>query len=230
MSVLGNQWIAANGAPVQMTARVFTRLTTSEGPGEFIDDTDNVLWSVEPAGIVTVDRQGRVTPDANGTARVIATLGERSAFNPIRVLPDYSGTWAGEYVITGCSGAPDFRTCSRLMFGETPNRIRYPFTLTIAQDRDLISGTLVESNRAAGDIITPLTGLVRLSGALVVEATIPREGLEPFRLTNSTISFDATYAQISGAFTKVAQGRTSLGGQLYTMRTEHEFTNVARAR
>ena len=227
MSVLGNQWIATNSAPLQMTARVFTRLGFGDSPGEYVDTTEHVTWSVDPAGVVAVDRLGRVTPVANGTARVVATLGERSASISVRVLPDYSGTWSGEYIITGCSGAVDFRTCPRLMFGETNTRQRYPFRLSLAQERDLVSGELVRHSAAVGDRITPVVGLVRLGGSLVIEATVPQPGLEPFRLTNSSISFNGAYSHINGSFTLIAPYR-SFGDTLLTMRTEHEFTNIPR--
>ena len=229
MSVLGDQWIALNGGPVQMTARVFTRLATSEGPGEFVDDTEHVAWSVESPGVVAIDRQGLATPLANGTTRVIATLGDKSARHSIRVLPNYSGTWSGNYIITACSGGVDFRTCPRLLFTETNNqRILYPFRLTLTQERDAVTGTLIETNRAFGDVATPVTGFVRLAGQLVIEASTPREGLESFQLTNSSIVFNTTFTQITGAFTKILQFR-SFGNILLSMRTEHEFTNVARA-
>ena len=229
LSVLGDQWIALNGGPVQMTARVFTRVATSEGPGEFVDDTEHVTWSVESPGVVAIDRQGRVTPLASGTTRIIATLGERSARNPIRVLPNYTGTWAGNYIVTGCAGGVDFRSCPRLMFDETNNqRILYPFRLTLAQERDTVTGTLVETNRSFGDVVTPVTGFVRLAGQLVIEASSPREGLESFQLTNSSIVFNTTFTQITGAFTKILQFR-SFGNILLTTRTEHEFTNISRA-
>ena len=229
MSVLGDRWIALNGGPVQMTARIFTRLTTSEGPGEFIDDTEHVTWSVETPGVVSVDRQGRVTPLANGTTRVIATVGDKSGRNSIRVLPNYSGSWSGNYIITGCTGGVDFRSCPRSMFDEsTGQRILYPFRLTLTQDRDAVTGTLVETNRAVGDVVTPVTGLVRLGGQLVIESSVPRPGLESFQLTNSSITFNPAFTQITGAFTKISQFR-SFGNLLVTTRTEHEFTNIARA-
>lgn len=225
MSVLGNQWIATNGGAVQMTARVFTRLASSEGPGEFVDTTEHVTWSVEPAGVVAVDRQGRVTPVANGTARVIATLRERSASNSVRVLPDYSGTWSGDYIITGCSGAADPRTCGRIMFSVSDgSRTRHSFNLVLSQDRDQVTGTLTDSA-----LPFPLAGFVRLSGALVVEATVPVTGFEPRRIVNWTSTVNASATQMSGAFTRFIASTAAGVSSASNMRTEHEFTNISRA-
>jgi hypothetical protein len=225
MSVLGNQWIAINGGPVQMTARIFTRVPTTGGPDEFVDDTDHVIWSVDPAGIATVDRQGRVTPVANGMARVIATLGERSASSAVRVLPDYSGTWSGHYIITGCSGAADPRTCGRIMFSVSEgSRTRYPVSVVLSQDRDQVTGTLTDSV-----LPFPLAGFVRVSGALVVEATVPVTGLDPRRIVNWSSTVNASATQMSGAYTRYIASTAGGVGPPSPMRTEHEFTNLSRA-
>src|SRR5690242_16610127 len=65
MFVSGGSWIVIGGDPLQMTANFQTSVT----PPEFVDDTDHVTWSVDPSGILTVDRQGKVTAIASGTAR-----------------------------------------------------------------------------------------------------------------------------------------------------------------
>lgn len=226
MSVLGNQWIATNSGPVQMTARIFTRIGSSDAPGEFVDTTEHVAWSVDPAGIVAVDRQGRVTPLANGIARVIATLGARSTFNSVRVLPDYSGTWSGHYIVSACSGAADFRTCGRVMFNILDgSRNRYPFSVVLAQDRDQVTGTLTDS----ASLPFPLVGFVRLAGELVVEATVPVPGFDPRRIVNWSSTVNAPATQMSGAFTRFTGSTAGGVGPSISMRTEHEFTNLSRA-
>src|SRR5688572_9175038 len=174
ISLIGDMWIPITSSGVQMTAR----LVTSTAPFEWVDGNDRVTWTTEPAGIVAVDRLGRVTPLSIGTATVRATLGDKFGSNPVRVLPDYSGTWNGEFVVIGCTGGFDFRECGRIMFplvGEGPGvRVRYPFTLALSQDRDQVTGTLREpQHNRRGDIVAPVTGFVRLNGTLVVEATVP---------------------------------------------------------
>ena len=226
MDVLGDSWIVVGGAPLQMTARVYTR---SEPPAEFIDDTEHVTWSTDPAGVLTVDRQGHATAIASGAARVIATIGDRSARSPvITAVPDFSGTWSGNYIITGCSGAGDPRTCGRLMFSQADgSRILYPFSLTLSQLQDRITGTLSETS-ASQRRDTPVSGFVRLSGAAILEATVPQPDLEPMRITNWSMTLNSSRSQLSGAFTKIVPNR-SFGGTPLTMRTEHEFTGVSRS-
>jgi hypothetical protein len=223
ISLIGDQWVFTNRAPVQMAAR----LVTSNTPFEYVIDNDRVTWSVEPSGVATVDRQGRVTPVALGTATVRATLGDKFGSNPIRVLPDHSGDWSGNYIITGCEGGNDPRTCGRSMIDQsTGQRILYPFTLALTQDRDRVTGTMTETRPVLPDVVTPLTGFVRLSGSLVLEASVPQAGLEPRRVTNWSTSLNATATQMAGAFTKIVP--STAFGFPYTTRTENEFSGVTR--
>ncbi len=153
----GDQWIATTASPVQMNAHV----TTTAQPPQTILATEFVTWSVDPAGFATIDRLGRVTPVAIGSFNVVATVGDKSGRNPVRVLPDYSGNWSGEYRVTACSGGFDFRECPRIMTGEVGAGVqngRYPFTLTLSQFRDQVTGTLREI-RSNGDITLRSPGL-----------------------------------------------------------------------
>lgn len=225
ISLIGDQWVFANAPPVQMTAR----LVTSTTPFEYVIDNERVTWSVEPAGIANIDRLGRVTPVANGTATVRATLGDKVGTNPIRVLPDFSGNWSGEYSVTGCTGGSDPRTCGRIMFNEGPNRARYSFRLALTQNRDALTGTLIEPSRQdAADLVIPVTGFVRLSGAMVLEATIPQPNLDPLRITNWTTAYSRGFSELAGAFTMITSAR-NIVGEPYSLRTEREFSGATRA-
>jgi hypothetical protein len=199
------------------------RLVTSTTPFEWVDGNDRVTWTVEPPGVVSVDRQGRATPVSIGIAIVVATLGDQRGTNRVRVLPDYAGTWSGTYRITGCSGHYDFRTCGRMMFNQLDgSQNGYPFTLVLAQFRDQVTGTLDERNRSI-----PLAGIVRESGVLVLEATFAQPDLDPLRITNWASTTNAGNTLLSGAFTKFEPGR--IGTTPYTVRTENEFGSVPRA-
>lgn len=225
IDVFGDRWIVVGGAPLQMTARVYTR---ADAPVEFVDDTEHVAWSTEPSGILAIDGQGRVTALASGSARVIASVGDRSGRSPnITAVPDFSGTWSGNYIITACSGHYDFRVCGRLMFSQLDgSRSQYPFSITLSQMQDQVIGTLRE--QVASSIReTPMRGFVRLSGALVVEASVPQPDLPPFEITNWSATMNPERTRLSGGFTTIEPRRDSLVGT-YTIRTENEFSGISR--
>jgi hypothetical protein len=229
ISIVGDMWVPTTSTGVKHTAR----LITSTSPLDYVDGSDGVAWTVEPAGVAAVDRHGNVTPLAIGTATVKATYNDKSGTNNIRVLPDYSGSWSGQFRITGCTGGNDFRECGRMMngagagsgtgFGETPF---YPFLVTLTQFRDQVTGTVREP-RPSGELQYPVTGIVRVNGQLVIEATTPKDG-DSLRVFNWASTANAGVTSMSGAFTKIEPYRNAFGTP-YTIRTEHEFTGLSRA-
>jgi hypothetical protein len=232
ISLLGDDWIATNvAAPVQHTAR----LHTSNTPFEYTLATDGVEWSIAPAGVALVDRHGRVSPVAIGTATLTARYGDKTATQQIRVLHDFSGNWLGQFRITGCTGGFDFRECGRMIVGAgagtgtgmspTPY---YPFTLTLSQSRDQVAGTAHEA-RPSGELVYPVSGFIRLNGQLVLEATAPKpNNTELLRVFNWASTTNNGATTMTGAFTKIEPYRSTFG-HLYTIRTEHEFTNLSHA-
>jgi hypothetical protein len=226
ISVLGDQWIPTNSAaPVQMTARLITSTT----PFEYTLATDGVTWSIEPADIARIDQSGRVLPLSIGTATVTAKYGDKAGINPIRVLPDYSGNWSGQFRITGCTGGSDFRECGRMMVGAgagsgtgISDNPFYPLTMTLSQLRDQVTGTVREP-RASGDLMYPVSGIVRVAGPLVLEATANKPSGDELRVFNWSSTTNAGVTTMSGAFTKIEPYRTGFGAP-YTIRTEHEFS------
>jgi hypothetical protein len=228
ISLVGDMWIPTNvAAPVQMTAR----LITSTMPFEYTSAIAGVTWSIEPAGVALIDQHGRVSPVSIGTATVTARYGDKTGINPIRVLPDYSGNWSGQFRITGCTGGFDFRECGRMMAGagagtgtgaaDTPF---YPFTITLSQVRDQVTGTVRES-RVSGELVYPVSGIVRVSGHLVLEATAIKPGGE-LRVFNWSSTTNAGVTARSGAFTKIEPYRNVFNDP-YTIKTEHEFSGAA---
>jgi hypothetical protein len=223
-------WIPTNvAAPVQQTAR----LITSNTPFEYTLATDGLMWSIEPAGVALIDQHGRVSPLSIGTATVTAKYGDKTGINPIRVLPDYSGNWSGQFRITGCSGGFDFRECGRMMAGAGAGSGTgiaaspfYPFALTLSQFRDQVTGTVREP-RASGELVYAVSGIVRVNGQLVLEATVPKPNhSEPLRVFNWASTTNAGVTTMSGAFTKIEPYKTGFGDP-YTIRTEHEFTELS---
>ena len=226
-SIYGDEWVYLGGPGQQYTARI--DLKSGESP---IYDTDHVTWTVEPATVATIDARGKLTPLAIGQATVRARTADRSGESRIRVLPDYAGEWNGHFEITGCTGGVDFRECGRLEFGLVGNgpgvRARYPFTVNLSKFRGDITGSIRES-RPSGDLTYPVTGFVRVSGELVLEANVPQSNNQPLRIFNWSSRLTSDVGAMSGAFTKIEPLRTTFGDP-YTIRTEHEFTSLSRAR
>lgn len=201
-----------------MVARVSTSI------GNFLDDTDHVSWTSEPKTVASIDRQGRVTAVSPGEVVVSASVGEKVGRVRIRVLPDYSGTWIGEYRIFACSGAADPRTCPRSMFSESTGQpILYPFSLMLTQTEDRVSGTGFSPSM-------PLTGIVRVSGALVLEGLREQPPLDPVRVTNWSSLVNPESTAMSGGFTFISPYILSLGGYRGVTRTDDEFTGLTRVR
>ena len=209
------------------------RLVTSNTPFEYTPATDGVTWSVEPSGVALIDQHGRVAPVSSGAATVTAKYGDKTGINPIRVLPDYSGDWSGQFRITGCTGGYDFRECGRMMAGAgagggtgmAPSPF-YPFTVALSQFRDQVTGTVREP-RASGDLVYAVSGIVRVNGQLVVEASVPKpNNAEPLRVFNWASTTNAGVTTMSGAFTKIEPYKTGFGDP-YAIRTEHEFTGLS---
>lgn len=231
ISLLGDEWIATNvPAPVQHTARLITSTT----PLEYTLATAGVEWSIAPAGVALIDQQGRVTPVSIGTATITVKYGDKTGTQQIRVLPDFSGDWSGQFLITGCSGGHDFRECGRMLsgagagsgtaFGESRF---YPFALTLSQFRDQVTGTVREPRPNGGDLSYPVSGIVRLNGQLVVEAITPKpNNNEPLRVFNWASTTNNGVTTMSGAFTKIEPYRDAFSNA-YTIRTEHEFAGLS---
>ena len=230
MSLLGDEWITTNvAAPVQHTAR----LHTSNTPFEYTLATTGVEWSIAPAGVATIDQQGRVTPVSIGTATLTAKYGDRTSSREIRVLHDFSGNWSGQFRITGCSGGFDFRECGRMMSGAgagggtgVGTSPFYPFAMTLSQFRDQVTGTVREP-RPSGEISYSVSGIIRLNGQLVLEASAAKQNnTEPLRVFNWASTTNNGATAMSGAFTKIEPYRGPFG-EPYTIRTEHEFTGLS---
>ena len=217
INVIGDRFLLTPRPATQMIARISLGLAAG-----FIDDTDHVSWVAEPTTVATIDRQGRVSAVSPGEAVVSASVGEKVGRTRIRVLPDYSGTWTGEYRIFTCSGAADPRTCPRNMFDESTGLpIFHPFSVVLTQSADRVTGTGFTSK-------IPITGLVRVSGVLVLEGPLEQSPVDPLRLTNWSSMVNLSATEMSGGFTLVAPYILSLGGQRGILRTESEFTRMTR--
>ena len=100
---------------------------------------------------------------------------------------------------------------------------QYDFTLTLSQSGTQVTGTLDDHR----PFTIPVTGVVNQSGTRVLEASVPRPDLDPYRITNWSSTLDVTRTRMSGTFTRFESG-IGLGLTRYTVQTGHQFTNASR--
>jgi len=221
--VVGDQWIWTTSSPVQMTARLITR----SQPQDYFPMTTGMRWSVDPAGVVTIDQRGIATVVSVGAATITARLGDKAGTLAIRVLPNFAGTWRGMYRNVSCSGlTPDVRTC----FNNTFAPLRMSLSLT--QDRDQVSGTLKDLNESRG---IPLTGSISVSGLLSLAGGIKQSPLvQPLRVENwsSRLMPDGTQAGsfVSHGYLVDILGNTnSFDGRPYEIILQSQFDGLVRS-
>lgn len=98
-------------------------------------------WSIEPAALASASQDGRITGNASGRGKVIfvTSAGVRGEAD-LRVVPAYSGTWAGFHVVERCAqteGLADENIC-----GDVPPNRDYPIDARFQQSGALVTGTL----------------------------------------------------------------------------------------
>ena len=60
-------------------------------------------WAATDPRIASVDATGNVRGLASGSTDITYTVGTAVGRAALRVIPEYAGTWVGEYSLTGCS-------------------------------------------------------------------------------------------------------------------------------
>jgi hypothetical protein len=106
------------------------------------ENTVTAIWQSDNQNVASVDGSGKAVGLDSGEATLIAHAEGLTGTLKIRVVPDYVGTWDGEYVIRACRASGDFNPkdwCSADAF--KPGQ-RLPITFALTQDRDRLSGTL----------------------------------------------------------------------------------------
>jgi hypothetical protein len=191
--------------------------------------TISATWSSDAPEIVAVTPDGRVQGLKLGIAQIRATFDTMSAVAALRVVPDYSGIWTGEYHVLECVriSGDGLDVCKfELSGGVGTHR---PLRIEVNQTGRTISGTfsfytntrvLLESGPVDGDIDG--------SNVLILSATTrsvdPTESIETVvNDWSSTLTGD----RMSGRFTKIQTFRNIIGIQ--KLREECELMNVTRS-
>lgn len=209
VTIYGPNWLLLNRSE---PARVIVSL--EDGSLLEIEKCD---YRSDAPEVVSISERGVVTARSPGRARITATVGNHQGSLQVRALPDYDGAWTGDYRVTHCEGLlSDFRTCGRII-GFPP--IGRQMRAILEQREDRVTGTVMLDAGTAVAQAIPVDGVIRLSGALVLEGLVrgvDREGRE-------------TSAQILNWNTVVRSDRTMSGG-FTTIVTNFSFSFQQRIR
>jgi Bacterial Ig-like domain (group 2) len=210
--VLGLALAAAcgDGGPSKATAPSLTSITVSGsdllliGQSEAfmaVDNTGSAVttpwWVTDAPSIVTVDGPtGRVTAVGVGTATVVATSSGVRGTKTVRTLPNFTGTWSGQYEDTRCEatgGWADARVCLNDPWGDLGTGL---IRITLTQDRDTVSGRV--------SLLSPET---EISGGVSTEGTLTFTGTARNQVVNvefANVRFELSQTgEMTGTFEQV---------------------------
>lgn len=105
---------------------------------------ETAAWSSDNTAVATVDGTGKAHGVNSGEATLIAktTTSNAQGTLKIRVVPNYQGTWTGDYTVRNCTATGAFDPgdwCGR--DGFAPGTI-LPIKLAFTQTADKITGTI----------------------------------------------------------------------------------------
>ncbi|HEV8339705.1 MAG TPA: hypothetical protein VGR25_08620, partial [bacterium] len=141
-------------------------LTSVVVSGDGMRRTVAASWSSDTPEVVAVGDDGRVRALSLGKATITARFETLTAAQPMRVVPDYEGTWSGEYRLV---------ECTRLS-GPGPDYCRgfagavLPLRTVLTQNGSTLSGRLELYSTTGRELVEagPVQGSIEASGALVL--------------------------------------------------------------
>lgn len=95
-------------------------------------------WTSDAPAVVGVDGRGQVIGLANGEATISIDYQGVRGSKHIRVLPNYGGSWIGNYTVVSCTnteGFADQNVCGNFNVGQT-----FQYRLQFTQTADVVSG------------------------------------------------------------------------------------------
>ena len=161
-------------------------------------------WGSDASTVATVDPlTGQVTAVGAGTATIFADGPSIRGSKLIRTLPNFSGSWSGSYMETGCEASGDFailRVCPDSEYDFGSGRM----TITLTQDRTSVSGEFTLLNYRATDV----SGSVATDGTLTFTAAARNQPQLNLELQN--VRFEQPgKGQMTGSFEQVYSSRTT---------------------
>jgi len=120
-------------------SETFTAVATYTGGGT--QTLTGGAWSTDAPAVAVVDSIGRVTTITNGEVTISVDYQGTHASKHVRVVPNYGGTWLGNYTIVSCTptgGFVDKNLCGSFTVGQT-----FQYGLQFTQNADVVSGVTV---------------------------------------------------------------------------------------
>jgi len=186
-------------------------------------------WSTDAADVVTIQPDGVVHGARLGSSTIHAVYQALSASLALRVVPDYSGSWSGQYHVTGCVRAA----------GNGPDNCKFdlaaggsvlPFAFTLGQNGDAPTGTLQFMDNTGQQVVEtgPVSGTIDTLNALsLAGTTYTTDPSEPRQRTLSGWSTSlATDGGMVGRFTEIRDFQNAWGRQ--QIKLDCELVNVRR--
>ncbi len=158
--------------------------------------TAAVSWMSDVPEVVTIDANGRISGARLGRSTIRAQSDAFSASLPLRVVPNYAGSWSGEYRQKSCGrlsgGGPD--PYCRFTAGGV-FRIR----TTLMHTGATVSGTLELFDNTGRVIVETgsVDGVIDAGNALILSGTA--FGTDPSEHSESTLSEWSTTLATDGA-------------------------------
>lgn len=178
-------------------------------------------WSVDQTDVAIISDAGQLLGVGAGIVTVVARYQGHVATAPLRVVPDFSGTWIGPATLRGCLGFADVRTCGRFMPTGTVATMR----VLLTQSGDNVSGTIaiefvfppgsmtgVASRSAAGDV----AGRVDARGVLGIGGALYEERFGALTLFSHVVGWKADWraGRLDGEFSMAGPGRFGTVGEV----------------
>jgi hypothetical protein len=142
-------------------------------------------WTVEGTALHVVS-PGVVHADHSGSVHVWAKYQGVQGQIVLRVLPDMTGHFVGQYVVDSCDEAGGGGTFCALP-GGSPTGTTAPFEATFTQARESVTGTI----SVGGIVSAPFTTTLSAAGELAITLRGSDEAgtslIETFALTSETV-------------------------------------------
>jgi hypothetical protein len=185
-------------------------------------------WSSDAPEVAAIGEDGRVRAVSLGKTTIRARFEALSAVQPMRVVPDYEGTWSGQYRVLNCTrlsgGGSSY---CRFILGAA-----LPLRAVVTHEGSSLSGTL-EFYSTAHELteVGPVEGSIDDSGALVLTGTtssVVSEQPGETKLSDWNTALTGEGDQMTGRFVKNRRFRNFFGWQ--ESREDCELVKVNRSR